>query len=217
MFQIGNIVTVTNDSISYRLNDPKLSAYFCGYAYSSEKKLTGKRYKVINTFDQEITKDDTTEVTHYVVIQNLESKYNEVYIVDETVVEEVVTEMTVAEIEKVTGVSPIAVDTEVGEVTIEYPNLKNCLVKLVNGSIYYGTDTSLVNKNYEHPYDTYDAELHSLENPSFDVDKVYEVLNPKQIVTLDITESPLLWARPTIMTLTEISNMVGYKVKLKEN
>lgn len=217
MFQIGNIVTATNDSISYRLNDPKLSAFFCGYAYSSERKLTGRRYKVVNTFDQEITKDGATEVTHYVVIQNLESKYNEVYIVDESIVEEVVTEMTVAEIEKVTGISPIAVDTEVGEVTIEYPNLKNRLVKLVNGSIYYGTDTSLVNKNYEHPYDTYDAELHSLENPSFDVDKVYEVLNPKQIVTLDITESPLLWARPTIMTLTEISNMVGYKVKLKEN
>lgn len=217
MFQIGNIVTATNDSISYRLNDPKLSAYFCGYAYSSEKKLTGRRYKVVNTFDQEITKDGTTEVTHYVVIQNLESKYNEVYIVDETIVEEIDTEMTVAEIEKVTGISPIVVDTEVGEVTIEYPSLKNCLVGLVNGSIYYGTDTSLVNKNYEHPYDTYDAKLHSLENPSFDVDKVYEVLNPKQIVTLDITESPLLWARPTIMTLTEISNMVGYKVKLKEN
>ena len=217
MFQIGNIVTVTNDSISYRLNDPKLSAYFCGYAYSSEKKLTGKHYRVINIFDQEITKDETTEVTHYVVIQNLESKYNEVYIVDETVVEETDTEMTVAEIEKVTGITPIAVDTEVGEVTINYPSLKNCLVKLVNGSIYYGTDTSLVNKNYEHPYDTYDAELHSLENPSFDVDKVYEVLNPKQIVTLNVTDSPLLWARPTIMTLTEISNMVGYKVSLKEN
>lgn len=217
MFQIGNIVTVTNDSVSYRLNDPKLSAYFCGYAYSSEKKLTGKRYKVINTFDQEITKEETTEVTHYVVIQNLDSKYNEVYIVDETVVEEIETEMTVAEIEKVTGISPIAVDTEVGEVTINYPSLKNCLVKLVNGSIYYGADTSLVNKNYEHPYDTYDAELHSLENPSFDVDKVYEVTNPKQIVTLNVTDSPLLWARPTIMTLTEISNMVGYKVVLKEN
>lgn len=217
MFQIGNIVTATNDAISYRLNDPKLSAFFNGYAYSSERKLTGRRYKVINTFDQEITKDDTTEVTHYVVIQNLDSKYNEVYIVDETVVEEIDTEMTVAEIEKVTGISPIAVDTEVGEVTIEYPSLKNCLVKLVNGSIYYGTDTSLVNKNYEHLYDTYDAELHSLENPSFDVDRVYKVLNPKQIVTLDITDSPLLWARPTIMTLTEISNIVGYKVKLKEN
>ena len=67
MFQIGNIVTATNDSISYRLNDPKLSAFFCGYAYSSEKKLTGGRYKVINTFDEEITKDGTTEVTHYVV------------------------------------------------------------------------------------------------------------------------------------------------------
>lgn len=217
MFQIGNIVTATNDSISYRLNDPKLSAFFCGYAYSSEKKLTGRRYKVVNTFDQEITKDGATEVTHYVVIQNLESKYNEIYIVDESIVEEVVTEMTVAEIEKVTGISPIAVDTEVGEVTIEYPNLKNRLVKLVNGSIYYGTDTSLVNKNYEHPYDTYDAELHSLENPSFDVDKVYKVLSPKQIVTLNVTDSPLLWARPTIMTLTEISNMVGYKVVLKEN
>lgn len=217
MFQIGNIVTATNDAISYRLNDPKLSAFFSGYAYSSEKKLTGKRYKVVNTFDQEITKDGTTEVTHYVVIQNLESKYNEVYIVDESIVEEVVTEMTVAEIEKVTGISPIAVDMEVGEVTIDYPSLKNRLVKLVNGSIYYGTDTSLVNKNYEHPYDTYDAELHSLENPSFDVDKVYEVLNPKQIVTLDVTNSSLLWARPTIMTLTEISNMVGYKVSLKEN
>ena len=217
MFQIGNIVTATNDSISYRLNDPKLSDYFAGYAYSSEKKLTGKRYRVINTFDQEITKDETTEVTHYVVIQNLESKYNEVYIVDESIVEEVVTEMTVAEIEKVTGISPIAVDMEVGEVTIDYPSLKNRLVKLVNGSIYYGTDTSLVNKNYEHPYDTYDTELHSLENPSFDVDKVYEVLNPKQIVTLDVTDSSLLWARPTIMTLTEISNIVGYKVKLKEN
>ena len=217
MFQIGNIVTVTNDSISYRLNDPKLSAFFNGYAYSSEKKLTGKRYKVINTFDQEITKDEATEVTHYVVIQNLESKYNEVYIVDESIVEEVVTEMTVAEIEKVTGISPIAVDTEVGEVTIEYPSLKNCLVELANGSIYYGTDTSLVNKNYEHPYDTYDAELHSLENPSFDVAKVYKTENPKQIVTLNVTDSPLLWARPTIMTLTEISNMVGYKVVLKEN
>lgn len=217
MFQIGNIVTATNDSISYRLNDPKLSAFFCGYAYSSEKKLTGRRYKVVNTFDQEITKDGTTEVTHYVVIQNLDSKYNEVYIVDETIVEEIDTEMTVAEIEKVTGISPIAVDTEVGEVTINYPSLKNCLVELVNGSVYYGTDTSLVNKSYEHPYDTYDAELHSLENPSFDVDKVYEVLNSKQIVTLNVTDSPLLWARPTIMTLTEISNMVGYKVKLKEN
>ena len=217
MFQIGNIVTVTNDSISYRLNDPKLSAFFSGYAYSSEKKLTGKRYKVINTFDQEITKDEATEVTHYVVIQNLESKYNEVYIVDESIVEEVVTEMTVAEIEKVTGISPIAVDTEVGEVTIEYPSLKNRLVELANGSIYYGTGTSLVNKNYEHPYDTYDAELHSLENPSFDVAKVYKTENPKQIVTLNVTDSPLLWARPTIMTLTEISNMVGYKVVLKEN
>lgn len=217
MFQIGNIVTVTNDSISYRLNDPKLSAYFAGYAYSSEKKLTGKRYKVVNTFDEEITKDGTTKVTHYVVIQNLESKYNEVYIVDETVVEEIDTEMTVAEIEKVTGISPIAVDMEVGEVTIDYPSLKNRLVELANGSIYYGTDTSLVNKNYEHPYDTYDAELHSLENPSFDVNRVYEVLNPKQIVTLDIKGSTLLWTRPTIMTLTEISNMVGYKVKLKEN
>lgn len=217
MLQIGNIVTVTNDSVSYRLNDPKLSAFFSGYAYSSEKKLTGRRCRIINTFDQEITKDNTTEVTHYVVIQNLDSKYNEVYIVDETVVEEIDTEMTVAEIEKVTGISPIAVDTEVGEVTIEYPNLKNCLVELVNGSIYYGTDTSLVNKNYEHPYDTYDAELHSFENPSFDVAKVYKTENPKQIVTLNVTDSPLIWARPTIMTLTEISNMVGYKVKLKEN
>jgi hypothetical protein len=217
MFQIGNIVTVTNDSISYRLNDPKLSAIFSGYAYSSEKKLTGKRCRIVNMIDETITKDGVDEVTHYVAIQNLESKYKEVYLVDEAVVEEVDTEMTVAEIEKVTGISPIAVDTEVGEVTIEYPSLKNCLVKLVNGSIYYGTDTSLVNKNYEHPYDTYDPELHSLENPSFDVDKVYEVLNPKQIVTLNVTDSPLLWARPTIMTLTEISNMVGYKVVLKEN
>lgn len=217
MFQIGNIVTVTNDSISYRLNDPKLSAFFSGYAYSSERKLTGRRYKVINTFDQEITKDGTTEVTHYVVIQNLESKYNEVYIVDESIVEEVDTEMTVAEIEKVTGISPIAIDTEVGEVTIDYPSLKDCLVELANGSIYYGTDTSLVNKNYEHPYDTYDPELRSLENSSFDVNKVYDVTNPKQIVTLDIKGSTLLWARPTIMTLTEISNMVGYRVKLKEN
>ena len=80
MFQIGNIVTATNDAISYRLNDPKLSAYFSGYAYSSERKLTGRRYKVINKFD---------EVTHYVVIQNLDSKYNEVYIVDESILEEV--------------------------------------------------------------------------------------------------------------------------------
>ena len=217
MFQIGNIVTVTNDSISYRLNDPKLSAFFSGYAYSSEKKLTGKRYRVVNAFDETITKDGVDEVTHYVAIQSLESKYNEVYIVDESIVEEIDTEMTVAEIEKVTGISPIAVDTEVGEVTIEYPSLKNCLVELANGSIYYGTGTSLVNKNYEHPYDTYDAELHSLENPSFDVAKVYETENPKQIVTLNVTNAPLLWTRPTIMTLTEISNMVGYKVVLKES
>ena len=89
MFQIGNIVTATNDAISYRLNDPKLSAYFSGYAYSSERKLTGKRYKVINKFDEEITKDGTTKVTHYVVIQNLDSKYNEVYIVNESILEEV--------------------------------------------------------------------------------------------------------------------------------
>ena len=217
MFQIGNIVTATNDAISYRLNDPKLSAYFSGYAYSSERKLTGKRYKVINKFDEEITKDGTTEVTHYVVIQNLESKYNEVYIVDESVVEEVDTEMTVAEIEKVIGISPIVVDTEVGEVTIDYPSLENKLVELANGSVYYGADTSLVNKNYEHLYTSYDAELHNFENSSFDVNKVYGVSNPKQIVTLDVTEAHLLWARPTIMTLTEISNMVGYKVKLKEN
>ena len=217
MFQIGNIVTATNDAISYRLNDPKLSAYFSGYAYSSERKLTGKRYKVINKFDEEITKDGTTEVTHYVVIQNLESKYNEVYIVDESVVEEVDTEMTVAEIEKAIGISPIVVDTEVGEVTIDYPSLENKLVELANGSVYYGADTSLVNKNYEHLYTSYDAELHNFENSSFDVNKVYGVSNPKQIVTLDVTEAHLLWARPTIMTLTEISNMVGYKVKLKEN
>ena len=217
MFQIGNIVTATNDAISYRLNDPKLSAYFSGYAYSSERKLTGRRYKVINKFDEEITKDGTTEVTHYVVIQNLESKYNEVYIVDESVVEEVDTEMTVAEIEKVIGISPIVVDTEIGEVTIDYPSLENKLVELANGSVYYGADTSLVNKNYEHLYTSYDAELHNFENSSFDVNKVYGVSNPKQIVTLDVTEAHLLWARPTIMTLTEISNMVGYKVKLKEN
>lgn len=217
MFQIGNIVTATNDSISYRLNDPKLSAFFSGYAYSSEKKLKGGRYKVINRFDEEITKDGTTKVTHYVVIQNLDSKYNEVYIVDESIVEEVDTEMTVAEIEKAIGVSPIVVDTEVGEVTIDYPSLENKLVELANGSVYYGTDTSLVNKNYEHLYTSYDAELRSLENSSFDVNKVYEVSNPKQIVTLDVTEAHLLWARPTIMTLTEISNMVGYKVSLKEN
>ena len=217
MFQIGNIVTATNDAISYRLNDPKLSAYFSGYAYSSERKLTGRRYKVINKFDEEITKDGTTEVTHYVVIQNLDSKYNEVYIVDESVVEEVDTEMTVAEIEKAIGISPIVVDTEVGEVTINYPSLENKLVELANGSVYYGADTSLVNKNYEHLYTSYDAELHNFENSSFDVNKVYGVSNPKQIVTLDVTEAHLLWARPTIMTLTEISNMVGYKVKLKEN
>ena len=217
MFQIGNIVTATNDAISYRLNDPKLSAYFSGYAYSSERKLTGRRYKVINKFDEEITKDGTTKVTHYVVIQNLDSKYNEVYIVDESVVEEVDTEMTVAEIEKVIGISPIVVDTEVGEVTIDYPSLENKLVELANGSVYYGADTSLVNKNYEHLYTSYDAELHNFENSSFDVNKVYGVSNPKQIVTLDVTEAHLLWARPTIMTLTEISNMVGYKVKLKEN
>jgi hypothetical protein len=217
MFQIGNIVTATNDAISYRLNDPKLSAYFCGYAYSSEKKLTGKRYKVINSFDEEITKDEATEVTHYVVIQSVDSKYNEVYIVDDSIVEEIETEMTVAEIEKVIGISPIVVDTEVGEVTIAYPSLKNRLVELANGSIYYGTDTSLVNKNYEHLYTSYDAELHNFENSSFDVNRVYNVINPKQIVTLDIKESTLLWARPTIMTLTEISNMVGYKVVLKEN
>ena len=217
MFQIGNIVTATNDSISYRLNDPKLSAFFRGYAYSSEKKLKGGRYKVINTFDEEITKDGTTEVTHYVVIQNLDSKYNEVYIVDESIVEEVDTEMTVAEIEKAIGISPIVVDTEVGEVTIDYPSLENKLVELANGSVYYGTNTSLVNKNYEHLYASYDAEFHSLENSSFDVNKVYGVSNPKQIVTLDVTEAHLLWARPTIMTLTEISNMVGYKVSLKEN
>ena len=217
MFQIGNIVTATNDAISYRLNDPKLSAYFSGYAYSSERKLTGRRYKVINKFDEEITKDGTTKVTHYVVIQNLDSKYNEVYIVDESVVEEVDTEMTVAEIEKAIGISPIVVDTEVGEVTINYPSLENKLVELANGSVYYGADTSLVNKNYEHLYTSYDAELHNFENSSFDVNKVYGVSNPKQIVTLDVTEAHLLWARPTIMTLTEISNMVGYKVKLKEN
>jgi hypothetical protein len=89
MFQIGDIVTATNDSISYRLNDPKLSAYFCGYAYSSEKRLTGGRYKLINKFDEEITKGEITQVTHYVVIQNLDSKYNEVYIVDESIVEEI--------------------------------------------------------------------------------------------------------------------------------
>jgi hypothetical protein len=152
-----------------------------------------------------------------VVIQNLDSKYNEVYIVDESIVEEVGTEMTVAEIEEVTGISPIAVDMEVGEVTIEYPSLENKLVELANGAVYYGTDTSLVNKNYEHLYTSYDHELHSFENSSFDVNRVYNVINPKQIVTLDIKGSALLWARPTIMTLTEISNMVGYKVVLKEN
>ena len=47
--------------------------------------------------------------------------------------------------------------------------------------------------------------------------KVYAMSeDPKQIYTLEPNVEDLVWERPTILTLDEISDKLGYKVKLKE-
>lgn len=218
-FNIGDTVVATSNSMSMRLNDPKLSAYFEGYAYSSERKIVGNNLKIVNTFDEELEKDGKEIVTHYAVCCNFKSKYKELYIINEEILDYATIEMTANEIEEAIGENGILIDEGSGADTVEYPtieSLKNKLVKMVNGTVYFGATNGFINSNQRiREYENYNEKLESYENPSFDVDKVYNVTDPIQICTFTPNEETLTWVKPHIYTLNEINKKLGYKVKLK--
>ena len=209
--QYGNYVKVVNNDLNLRVNDKTLE--LIGYAYGSDKVFTDELLRVIDIRDYN---DE-----EYIVVDNTSSEFNEVYLIKEEALEEVTIEHTVSELETLIGISSIVVDTGEGsEGLIKYPtkaSLKNKICTLKNGANYLGTKTALVKPNYEWSIDTYDTKLISKENPSLDIMKVYAMSeDPKQIYTLEPNEEDLVWERPTILTLDEISDKLGYKVKLKE-
>ena len=209
--QYGNYVKVVNNDLNLRVNDKTLE--LIGYAYGSDKVFTDELLRVIDIRDYN---DE-----EYIVVDNTSSEFNEVYLIKEEALEEVTIEHTVSELETLIGISSIVVDTGEGsEGLIKYPtkaSLKNKICTLKNGANYLGTKTALVKPNYEWSIDTYDTKLISKENPSLDIMKVYAMSeDPKQIYTLEPNVEDLVWERPTILTLDEISDKLGYKVKLKE-
>ena len=209
--QYGNYVKVVNNDLNLRVNDKTLE--LIGYAYGSDKVFTDELLRVIDIRDYN---DE-----EYIVVDNTSSEFNEVYLIKEEALEEVAIEHTVSELETLLGISSIVVDTGEGsEGLIKYPtkaSLKNKICILKNGANYLGTKTALVKPNYEWSIDTYDTKLISKENPSLDIMKVYAMSeDPKQIYTLEPNVEDLVWERPTILTLDEISDKLGYKVKLKE-
>ena len=209
--QYGNYVKVVNNDLNLRVNDKTLE--LIGYAYGSDKVFTDELLRVIDIRDYN---DE-----EYIVVDNTSSEFNEVYLIKEEALEEVTIEHTVSELETLLGISSIVVDTGEGsEGLIKYPtkaSLKNKICTLKNGANYLGTKTALVKPNYEWSIDTYDTKLISKENPSLDIMKVYAMSeDPKQIYTLEPNVEDLVWERPTILTLDEISDKLGYKVKLKE-
>ena len=209
--QYGNYVKVINNDLSLRVNDKTLE--LIGYAYGSDKVFTDELLRVIDIRDYN---DE-----EYIVVENTSSEFNEVYLIKEAALEEVAIEHTVSELQTLLGLSCIVVDTGEGtEGLIKYPtkaSLKNKICTLKNGANYLGTKTALVKPNYEWGIDTYDTKLISKENPSLDIMKIYNMSeDPKQIYTLEPNEEDLVWERPTILTLDEISDKLGYKVKLKE-
>ena len=219
MFKAGNRVTEVKHSLSNRIQDPKLGEFVEGYAYGSEKRIAGSTLKVITNFTMEIDTEDGTETTELYFVQNMDSKYNEVYAIKADALIEVDTELSMAEIEKLVGITPLIVDEKNGEDTMVYPTIESLngkICQMTNGSFYFAVDGRLIGKNLERPLSDYDEKLCSSYNVSLDINKVYAVTESIQLVSLTPEEEAIEWERPVIKTLDEISDIVGYKVTIKK-
>lgn len=219
MFKAGNRVTEVNHSLSNRIQDPKLAEFVSGYAYGSEKKLIGSTLKVIGDFTMEIDKGNGVETTDLYFVQNMDSKYNEVYAIKAEALVELDTPLTIAEMEKLTGITSLMIDEGEGEDTIIFPTIESLngkICQMVNGSFYFITDGKVVGRQIKRPLSDYDEKLCSSYNASLDIDKVYTVTESIQLVSLTPDAEAIEWKRPVIKTLDEISGIVGYKVTVKK-
>ena len=219
MFKAGNRVTEVNHSLSNRIQDPKLAEFVSGYAYGSEKKLIGSTLKVIGDFTMEIDKGDGVETTNLYFVQNMDSKYNEIYAIKAEALVELDTPLTIAEMEKLTGITSLMIDEGEGEDTIIFPTIESLngkICQMVNGSFYFITDGKVVGRQIKRPLSDYDEKLCSSYNASLDIDKVYTVTESIQLVSLTPDAEAIEWKRPVIKTLDEISGIVGYKVTVKK-
>lgn len=177
------------------------------FSYGNTTDNTGAIMQIVKIVD------DT-----YYYCRNIGSEYGECYLYEEDAVESYAFPKTKAEIISELGIEgELYLDSEAD--SIEYPtkaSLASKVIELANGTKYYCLGQVLFSTKRVRSLDEFDDKLMH-DNVALHINKIYDSCESNGSSTdLNTLVGELDWARPTIMTLDEINDKLGYEVEIVE-